>query len=114
MTNGKGTFHALKRELAFASRVGSIRSIGEVIALRQLLAEECAALAADATEWAVQRVSIEDAMRDAGIEEDSRLEHHRAFGGSMLRSMSHRLFEIYNRDIGLIDSFLEERGIAAE
>lgn len=114
MTNGKGTFHALKRELAFGSRVGSIRSIGEVVALRDLLAEECQALQADATEWAVQRVSIEDAMRSAGIEEDSRLEHHRAFGASLLRSASRRLFEVYNRDICLINDFLEERGIALE
>lgn len=112
MTNGKGTFHAIKRELAMVSRVGQVRTTNDLITLHELLTGEMLAMNEQVTHWMHTEVSINNALDRAGIERDSRVENHNIHAANMLVEMRTRMIQIYRRDLNLIEAFLKARGIA--
>lgn len=114
MTSNKGTFYALKRELAFGDRAGSIRSIGEVCALYTLLGEEMRDMAGEVARWMEEEVKINAALDSLGVERDSRIEHHQQHGTRVMCDMRNRLIHLYRRDLDLIEAFLAARGISPE
>lgn len=110
--NGVGTFAALKRELSSAARAGSIRSIGEVVALRQLLIEERMSFATMKITWEGRRLFINRHREKAGIEVDSLLEGHEDQAAMLIHQFWARWDDALGRDITKISAFLDERGVS--
>jgi len=112
MTNGKGTFYAIKRELAMGQRVGRIQTTNDLIILHGLLAGELDAMAEQVGYWMQEEVKINAALDDLGAQRDSRVEDHQQHAARLLADLRNRLISVYRRDLNLIESFLKERGIA--
>lgn len=113
MTNGKGTFHAIKRELAMGQRVGRIQTTNDLIVLHGLLHGEMMALNEQVTHWMQEETKINNALDDLGAERDSRVEMHGQHAANLLIEMRARMISVYRRDLNLIEAFLKARGISA-
>lgn len=109
MNNGKGTFYSLKRELTFGHIAGSVRSVGELRALRELICEQWDAIYQETNSQHAALYAIGAGLRAVGLDED----HTAVLAVHALRQhtgkMLDALREVYARDIALIDAFIEER-----
>lgn len=110
--NGEGTFAALKRELSSASRAGSVRSIGEVVSLRQLLVEERQTFAQMKYAWEDQARFIRKHQAAAGIVVDSLIVEHEQRAAMLIFQFWARWDSCLERDINKIDAFLRARGVS--
>lgn len=110
--NGVGTFAALKRELSSAARAGSIRSIGEVVALRALLLDERVAMLERQSAWKQRQNYIERALYDAGAEVDSLMEDHAREAYSLIHDLWVAADRALGRDLSKIEAFLDSRGVS--
>lgn len=112
MTNGKGTFHAIKRELAMGQRVGRIQTTNDLILLHELLEGELQAMVGQVQHWMQEEVSINAALDAMGAERDSRVEDHGQHAARVMSELRNRLITVYRRDLNIIEVFLKGRGIA--
>lgn len=109
--NGEGTFSALKREMVNSRLVGHIRSVGEVVALYELLVEQRQQAAVETRVWFERMEFINDHRLKAGIEVDSLIKGHEEQCCRLLRSMWRSQDASFHRDIMLIEHFLDARGV---
>lgn len=109
--NGKDTFHALKRELVFGGIAGSIRTMGELHSLRDLIAEQWDTIYQRATIAANSAYGLRAGLIAGGLTED----HEAIMATIDLRetvgAMLEDLRQVYARDIALIDAFIAERSL---
>lgn len=110
--NGVGTFAALKRELSSAARAGSIRSIGEVVALRSLLLDERVAMLERQAAWKQRQNWIERQRGKAGVEIDSLVEAHELEAYKLIHDLWYAADRALGRDLSKIEAFLDERGVS--
>lgn len=109
MAKKKMTFPELRRRLTIDYPGLQLKTVGDVQYLRSYVISKMSRMTLEVTGQRVRGQKIQYDLRQAGIEQDSRIQDHQSEAMKMILAFEQEMMVIYERDISLIDAFLKDR-----